>query len=267
MINNTKRLLESPEGSTQPPKVIRINTSSVMLTSEPTTSNPSNTTSSQTKSTDILEAIRSAVADEFKKFKDEHIQPIAKDLEVLKSQLEDLKKESESDKDRISLLERELKQKNLIFTKIPQSNDMERSIMDLCSGTLGLGTTLTVEKTVILKSNTADNSSTVLATFGSIKAVDAVLKNVRKLKGTKIGVSKDLSMEERLIKKQLLSLRRALREKHASLIIKVYGNQMIIDEIKFTKSRTYFGNKHRNINARDYILEKYGIDCNEINTQ
>lgn len=229
--------------------------------SENTSASPS------VNNSDILSAIRTAVADEFKIFKTQLIEPLVEDVSAIKGELAKLKEERELDRDRINLLERELKQRNLVFTKIPRTDNTEQSIIDLCARTLGLSETVIIEKVVVLSTNVVDNTITVLSSFGSQRTVESIIKNARKLMGTGIGVSRDLGAEDREARKKLLFLRKLIKQKDNSQKIKVYGNQIIFKDIKFSLTRSFFGNKQKNINARTYILEQFNIDCNEVNTQ
>lgn len=264
-MSNNKRSLESPEQDQNSSKIIKVLSNAIKEKSSTTMINGTEgNTADNVNSGDILSAIRSAVADEFKIFKTQHIQPIVEDVSEIKKELVRLKEERGMDREKIHLLERELKQKNLIFTRMPRTDNCEKSISDLCTRTLGLNEEITIDKVVVLKRTATDNTLTLLSSFSSQKTVEAILRNAKKLKGTGIGISRDLGTEDREARKHLMNLRKLIREKDTSQIIRVYGNQIIFNDIKFTLTRSFFGNKQKNINARTFILEKFNIDCNEV---
>lgn len=119
----------------------------------------------------------------------------------------------------------------------------------------------------MLRVNSNDNTVTALATFGSQKTADNIIKNAKMLKGTGIGISRDLGREDRESRNRLLYLRKLIKEKDTSQRIKVHGNQIAINDTKLFLTNNSFGNKNKNINGRDFIFDKFGIDCNEINQQ
>lgn len=277
MSNEKKRLLESPEENIGIPKVSKVFITKSKQTT--CTNNPgsmsyslgttdkvavaSTITPSALNKDDIVSSIRTAIADEFKIFKTDHIAPIVKDVSAIKEDIQRMQTDRDGDRDRINFLERELKKRNIIFTKIPKMDNIEKAIIDLCTGTLRINEVY-IDKVVVLRTNN-DNTLTALVVFSSQKTTDQIIRNSKKLKGTGIGVSRDLGLDDREARNRLLYLRKLIKEKDTSQIVKVYGNQIIINDLKLSFTRNNFGNK--NINGKQYILEKFGIDFDEINKQ
>lgn len=97
-----------------------------------------------------------------------------------------------------------------------------------------------------------------------MQTVNNILKNAKNLKGSGISVSKDLGKEDREAKNILLLLRKRILEKDSSQKIRVYGNQIIINDIKLTLTKTAFDNKHKKIDGKSYIFDRFSIDVGDI---
>lgn len=119
-----------------------------------------------------------------------------------------------------------------------------------------------VESAVPIRKNTANNTVTLLATFRSKKTAEAVIRQSRNLKGTGIGVSKDLSKDDRMARNRLLVLRRKILDTGTTSKIKVYGNVMMVDREKLKLKNNVFGNDK--VDGVLFIRDQFNIDFNEI---
>lgn len=255
-----KRLLESPEHISNTTKISRVN-SSISEVAMPLTAEQSSPINIKE---DIVQAIRTSIAEEFRKHDIEKIDPIIKDVAEIKNDIKSFKEERATDQERIKSLEREIKKKNIIFANVPHTQNANRTISEICKGGLKMQGELFIEKSIVLKSNADNNKMLILVEFGSQSAADYVIKNSKLLKGSGIGVSRDLCREDREIRNQLLKIRKILRENDTSQKVNVYGNVIVVNDIKLTFHTNFFGNKRLNINGYDYFLEKFNINCREI---
>lgn len=262
-MSNHKRILESPDGNIGTPKVSKMQNNTFPSTY---TNNQAACTDDNSNKNDIVTAVRLAVAAEFEIFKTENFAPIVKDVNIIKGDIKSMKSDRESDRIRINILERELKQRNIIFSKLPKTDDIEKSIVDLCKETLGI-TNVYIDKVVVLRTNENDNSSTTLAVFGSQKTADHIIRNAKKLKHTGIFVSRDLGQDDREARNLLLLIRKLIKAKDNSQMVKVYGNKIVINDVKLYLTKDHLENKQTKINGKQFLLERFGIDFDEINKQ
>lgn len=212
---------------------------------------------------DLLEAIKQSVADEFRKHDEETLKPIKDDIGLIKQEIKDLRCDREIDNERFLSLERQLKQRNIVFTNIPLSKDQNKVVIDTCRDLLRMREEIFIDKTITLKSNTDTGKMNLLVTFGSQKLADNVINNCRHLKDTGIGVARDLCQEDRHTRDNLLKIRKAIREKDSSQKIKVYGNEIVVNNVKLTYSNNFFGNKKLKIDGFTYFEETFGLNCRD----
>lgn len=274
MNSQQKRVLESPEQEDRTTKISRIGAIQAMAFTLPNNNSQGNASNSLTQSSDellavcqkneLIAAIKQSIAEEFEKHDKEKLDPLIRDVADIKVELVTFKQNRDNDQERIKSLERLLKQRNVIFSNLPHSNNPKEGVNDTCRNLLKLSGELFIDKATILKSNAASGKMTVLATFGSQSQVDSIFGNSRNLKDSGIGVARDLCLEDRGARDKLLRIRKMIKEKDSSVIVKVYGNEMILNKIKFTYNTNFFGNKKQKINGLEYIAQNFGIDCNEI---
>lgn len=268
MNQKNKRLLESPESCENTAKICRgeVNPTSVLLKPQsPVLLKPqSPEMGTENNKDDIVQAIRDSIAEEFRKHDMEKIDPIIRDVAEIKNDIRLFKEERSADQERIRVLERETKNRNIIFFNVPYTQDANRSIIEICKGALKIQEELGIEKSVTLKTNANNQKMTILVEFGSQRFADMVIRNSKLLKNTGIGVARDLCKEDREIRSKLLRIRKIVREKDTSQKVNVYGNVIVVNDIKLTYYRDFFGNKRLNINGYNYFLEKFDINCEEI---
>lgn len=262
MEQQQKRLL-SPDQSVSSPKVSKLSNQNktIALRMPLATNNDKKDQMILCSKEDILEAIKESVAEEFRRHDEEKLIPIINDITAIKEELIASKEERGYEKERLIFLERQMKQRNLIFSNIPLSADPEMAIRETCKDILLIKEAMHFDKVITLKSNQTDNKMNLLVVFGSQSLAEKVLKSCKNLRGTGIAIGRDLCKEDREARDKLLKLRKCIKEKDHSQSIKVYGNEIIVNKVKLTYSCNFFGNKKLKVDGFKYIEEKFGIDC------
>lgn len=202
----------------------------------------------------------------FESFSQTHIDPVMKELTHYKEENVKLREEVKNCVERISFLEKSVRESNLIFSNVPASENHFSAVEDICKNILKVSDS-EVDKLIPVRENKQQKTVTLLATFKSRRIADMIMKKAGNLRGTRIGVSRDLPREERMARDILLKLRRQILNTGTSIKIKVYGKNMYIDKEKLTLENNVFGNSK--VDGRVFILEKFNIDFDSIlsNTQ
>lgn len=199
---------------------------------------------------------------QFDKFAKQHIVPIEKKIEECQLTNCKLQEELNICIKRINQLEITVRQSNLIFSNVPTTSYPNKAVEDIRINHLKICRPVPFEKVVDIKSNREKQTSTLLVVFGSRKTTDQIMRNAKYLKGTQIGVSRDLSKEARETKNKLLMLRRKILNTGTTLNIKVYGSNIVIDKIKLTLENNCLYNE--TIDGKQYIFEKFNINVDEV---
>lgn len=282
---NNKRLLQSPpekERSNQ--KLPKISTNSV-LNSESDMEQKEEPVLNE-KEAFMLKAFTDTMCKEldkrFDSFSDKVISPIRGDIHDMKGDIKSLTSEIEALKlERVDLLskvdrydqeighlQKESRATNLVFYNIPDNTDIRKCIEDVYKGLLRIEQSIDIVRATVLKADQNKGTLTALIKFSSPSMVGLILKNVHKLKGTNssVGISRDLTEEERKDRGVLLKLRKKLRENDKQSKVKVVGTSILINTVKLTyRSRTnYFGNS--NSDGRAFIRENFSIDFDDFIT-
>lgn len=271
-----KRLLESPENIVSDPKLSkhicvegRLMESQKMnnLQNQNTSVLPSlsnfNEGNLDERDIRMLTQFEKMIQYQFNIFSQTHISPMVAQLSEYKEENSKLREDVRSCVERIAILEKNIRESNLVFTNVPLTENHEKSIEDICKNLIKIGDT-DIEKIIPIKENKQQNTVTILATFKSRRTTEVIMRKAGNLKGTKIGVSRDLSREERMARSILLKLRREILNTGVSIKVKVYGKHIIIDKEKLTFDNTSFGNSK--VDGRSFVLEKFGISFDSILT-
>lgn len=265
---NAKRPLESPENLPQDKKQLRSSiytdhqiqeSSKINLSPNHIYPSQSNTTTNNMDERDekMLEKFDLMLQKQFSLFSKAHIEPMMQELAKCKDENVKLRDEVKSCVDRISFLERTIRESNLVFSNVPASENNLNAIEDICKNLLKV-TETDIEKIIPVKENKQQNTVTLLTTFKSRRTVDVLLRKASLLKGTRIGISRDLPKEERMARNTLLKLRREIMNTGTEQKIKVFGKHIVIDKEKFTFENNFLGNSK--VDGKVFILENFGIN-------
>uniref|UniRef100_T1I2U1 Uncharacterized protein n=1 Tax=Rhodnius prolixus TaxID=13249 RepID=T1I2U1_RHOPR len=135
------------------------------------------------------------------------LESILTENKSLRAEISVLKAENKQMANGIELLLKKNKAKNLIFRGISNVNevgDKVTLIREICENSLDL------RNIEVDKAYSPGNSAVIVAEFLRNSDMMAVLKNSRKLKDTGIWIHKDLTFEERKIRKKLVELKREI---------------------------------------------------------
>lgn len=278
----SKRNLESPDTDTRVTKVNRTEVNGHSIKESiimPTEVDPNLNQQPITVSLDTLKQVISQelntqlttvttdIKDSFVKELDARFQNVVtkEQLKSVEQQLNDLKEECKQQRqqliDRINTLERISREKNLVFSNVQISTNPIQMVRDICMGSLGVEN-VNISKVFKLKEDTSRNSSTLLAVFNEESTVNLLLRRASRLKGTRIGLSRDLPKEARDTKSLLLKLRREILKTDASnsLNIKVFNNKIVIDNTTLILTNDFFGNRNSNIDGKDFLKTQFNVD-------
>lgn len=133
---------------------------------------------------------------------------LKKQNDELKKEMENLKAEKEADRKRITQLEDKFKSKNLIFKGVAAGNSANIEVQKICNKILE-----TPDPTILKSAKKLyehEGKVTVLAELDSEQSAINVLKNTKKLAGTKIYIERDLNEERQKDKRALLRLKKEI---------------------------------------------------------
>lgn len=292
---NNKRLLQSPERSTEhlkSPRVVIMSKQKTHLDAIPE-NNPNIAADTQMMALEpreqlLLQCFAKLVGHElderFSTFSETELKPLKKDVTEVKGSISNMQLEITALKEekvelsqkldsfnvKLSQLDKESRESNLIFYNLPKSSNVRQDIIELCTNVIRPICAVAIRKTLVLRQNQANQTMTVLVRFDAASTVDHILRNSKNLKSTRISVCRDLSEEDRENRKILLSLKNKIKENDTSdkLKIKVINNYIFIDNVKLTLNikNNYFGN--REVNGKQFVKEKFSIDFdNFVNNQ
>lgn len=191
----------------------------------------------------------------------EELLQVRQELESLKIDCEQYQKEKYGLQNRLTAIERTLREKNLIFSNVSVSTNPAKVVEDICSGNLGVNN-VNIKKVIKLKEDRSKNSSTILAEFSDESTVNLLLQQAKRLKGTKIGLSRDLPAETREARNILLKIRKEIQKASSTekLNIKVFNNKLIVDNVTLILNSNYFGDRKNNIDGRKYLKDNFNVD-------
>lgn len=281
MSENKKRSLESPDNNQQPKLSRKITSKKVHQFGDLTTMfSQTQFGDSQQNLLDpmLVAALRVVVSEEMsKQFEqkqktlqdflvkelDSRLTGFATKTEVttLSDQCQTLSNLNATFQDKIDDLEIRSRKKNLIFSNVVLAEDVTQCIQDLCKDKLGMES-INFNRVVKLKHDTTKKTMMVLVEFVDEQTVNNIFKRVNRLKNSNIGVASDLPQRTREAKNILLKLRREILKKDTSTKVKVFNNNIYIDNVKLTLTSNDFGNKQTN--GKVYIRERFNIDFDTI---
>lgn len=169
----------------------------------------------------------------------EEVAEMRKQNEELKRMVIYLNECREKDKKQLEQVQITLRSKNLIFKDIKEEADVDIGVRKI------LGDILHVKAVPVntVRLYQRNGKATVKVEFGSSQDVQEVLRNTRKLKGTLIGVDRDLPESVRAVRGELLKIRKQILGKIVELDPKnrkkiiVMNEKMKIDDDIFTIDR------------------------------
>lgn len=214
----------------------------------------------------------------FSSFSLQEIAPIRHDIVEMKSDISSLNAELGALKqencslvaklakydEKMCYLERETRETNLIFYNIPTTADLKRTIEDVCKGLLKIQEEIRIQKAVVLREDKTRKTSTALIKFDSSITATTVLMNARNLKETnsRIGISRDMTEDERREQAILMKLKKTIQEKVAGnqIKVKVVGNSIVINQVKLKLKlkSNFFGNS--TVDGRTFLQENFSIN-------
>ncbi|CAG9761867.1 unnamed protein product [Ceutorhynchus assimilis] len=155
---------------------------------------------------DVILAVQSNLLGEIQGVKND-IKQYNSNLSVVKKDIEKLKQENEELKERLGIVERQMKRKNLIFQGIDEKfAPPERAVLDIVNKNLGISLILAdISNCFRLGKPTENPRPILLELLSGFKRRD-ILVAKPKLKNTKIYINEDLTKEELYQRKALLEV-------------------------------------------------------------
>lgn len=203
--------------------------------------------------------------EDVKSMRDE-LNTLKEEVASLKEDNKDLASQFERSNNQLKFLERDARDFHLIFYNVAKSTNVYQSIMDICQKILNVREPLNIRRTTVLKQDRAKNVLTVLVKFDASAMVNAVLRCTNNLRGNSagIGISRDLSEEERRTRSLLLKVKRQIQQTNTSEKVKVISNKLIVKELTFwyNSKTNKFGNAE--IDGKHFLRETFSIDFDNL---
>lgn len=141
------------------------------------------------------------------------LQKVQENTEEVKNLVLNVQKDRESDKRRLEMLEREYRNKNLVFKGIPNNNNMNlrNTLEELITVKMDITPVVKIQQVYVLKR--AAQNMVVMVRFYTEDDVRRVLEKTRLLTGTAIYIDRDMTEQERSIKQVLMRIRRIILSK------------------------------------------------------
>lgn len=182
----------------------------------------------------LLEALRETIKEEIGNFATRNeFDTLKTDVKALKDdtnasikQITDSEQKLEK---RIDRLEKIVRMKNIIIKGLPiaQSSDsVEKLTKDLITSTLGIDADKDFEK--IVKLSEKGNQMMVLVTFKTVETINEIFAKAKKLKGTHIFISRDLSETEREVQRFLQRIRSNILSVDRTKKIQLKNNRKLV---------------------------------------
>lgn len=274
-----KRLLESPENNNTDRKISKFDSASfpapIDMTPPIPSPQPTSHDDERDSTTGIMQkynlderdkatllAFQQLLNNQFTKFSSEHITPIQSQITECQAENTKLREDVKCCMERINVLENVMRESNLIFSNVPATSDHHKALEDICINQLKLAAPITIDKVIPIKENQTNRSTTLLVSFGSRGTAERVIRNAKNLKGTNMGISRDLPKATREKRNKLLLLRRKILNTGTPLNVKVYGNCIIVDKIRFAFENNSLLNDK--VDGKQFIHEKFNINIDEI---
>lgn len=149
---------------------------------------------------------------------EEKLDTITKENTYLKNEVNKIKYENKTLRDKLEELDNFNKRTNLIFRglKDTDENDCDKTIKEFCTKVLGIQRDISIERAYMLGKNKGSRyrgeqkMDMILTEFSSFAVTQEVLRNSYKLKGTGISVVQDFTLDWRRKRSKLLGVRREI---------------------------------------------------------
>jgi hypothetical protein len=137
----------------------------------------------------------------------EEVAKISKDNVDLKEELKFQREEGEQLRREVRQLEDQIKRKNIVVKGLQSSDSPKEVFKNLCATTLNLSDQ-EINIRAVKKIFDNKNKMSIIAELNSEEEVREILKNSRKLAGTRISMEKDLNSQKQCQKKIMLQLKK-----------------------------------------------------------
>lgn len=160
------------------------------------------------------------------------VETVVSNGRILEVKVNQISREIINNRSRILIMEKQLRQNNLIFRGIKwvQHEKCETIIHNFCSDTLGIQTSEIVRAHRIGKNY--ENNLPILVEFSKRSDVANILKNTAKLKGTKFGIDKDYCEHVRQCRKILFTIKKHIKSIRKDVDIYIRDEIIFINKMK-----------------------------------
>lgn len=177
--------------------------------------------------------------DDFVVFRNEMI-ALKEENVILRERIEKLERERAEDRTRLEMMDKYNRSKNLIIEGLKPDDSPRKAVQDLLKDVLGIQDEMGIERVKPIKKN--EKSLAVLVQFTGVSHVGLVLANTNKLRNTKISVERDLTEAERERKKNLLKIKKIIKNKVTSEDDKRRRIRVTADILRIESSFFYWKN-------------------------
>lgn len=180
----------------------------------------------------------------------------------LQEEMEKLRADRERDHRTITMLEDQIKRKNIIIKGLDSENNLRDAVKKVCRDNLKIQSSVSIKS--VKRLSNWNGKMSVVAELDSEEAVQDLFKNTRNLAGTTISVERDLNMVKKEQKKVMLQLKRELLSINRNHRISVRDEKIRINEnlLIWNKSKELVCGQRNGI---DVLCEIYGEAVNKLN--
>lgn len=161
----------------------------------------------------------------------ENIQEFKNEILVLKNENIELKGELSRLRLQLEHIDRENRQKKLLFKGLDDTPKVREAIQEVMSTKLKMSSPIPIGKAT--KMYSSGGKMTVMLECLSHDDTWKVLNNSRNLIGTTISIDRDLSVSERDQRRKLVHIKKEIEQIDNSKIVRVRGNQLKIENHTF----------------------------------
>lgn len=214
--------------------------------------------------------ISSMTISQFRAMFKEEIKSLAtkEDLSLIEDKVEDTNKKVDHLEKRIEYLEKKEKSQNIIISGVVNKSAKDEIIQEV--GKIIFGNLKIQDQNAIMdvrKLSERNGKMLVWARMRNIEIVEEIFKRTKELKGTTVYIDRDLTIQEREMKKRLLNIKSKILMVDKSKRVTVRRNKIIVGEMIFNMKNgvlmygeedglavlnRMFNNKTLDINSNNY---------------
>lgn len=191
----------------------------------------------------------------------EELQTLKQENTELKRTISELKKHQEEDRKKIEILDQISRRNKLIFRNLPKNERPTEEVQKLCKDTLNISGGVNIN--YVRKLNEKGESMTVLVELADQNCISKVLQSTKLLKGTRIGVERDLTRNAQDKRLAMSHLKNQILQEDKSKLIALRGENLKIEnKVFYWKSEIFTCGNQNGITELEKLYNKKFVNVN-----